>query len=952
MLIIRHLQLLIFIVLAGFGSYATTNNLEGSSKLAYGAVSGKVIDKTTGETIIGANVIIEGTTTGVSTGLDGDFTLANLPAGSLNIQVSFISYDPVIIERVRVEGGKTTHLDVVLQEANVSIEGVQVTARRVTHTDMSVIAAIRASNLVVNGISAQQISRSQDSDAASVVKRIPGVTIIDDRFIMIRGLAERYNATMLHNVFAPSMEADIKSFSFDVIPSNLIDRIMIYKSPAPDLPGDFAGGVVKIYTKSVQPENGISLNYSSGYDPSVSFNSFSTQRKGDLHWLGFNDGYNALPGEFPGNIRSIANNPDALTTAGQSLRNNWVAQEYNGGLNHSMNISSAYKFRLGKAELSNITALTYSNSKSIDNVSRADFNAYEPSLQRKSYIYEFTDQQNAQKIRSGMIHNWAINLGKDHMVEFKNQFNQLSNSQYVFRTGPMYDFGYYANSHSFHNVYRGLYSGQIDGTHKFFNEKTTIEWMAGYGYSFRDEPDYRRFRSDLDTDTRDLTLYVPFGAAATYFMGRFYSEMEEKSTTAGATITQRLVFASRPNFVPEISIGFFHEDKGRSFISRNIGYVRANTLKFDQSLLDVGVDSLFHVSNINLDTGIKIDEQTNPSDSYDAYNTLNAGFLKLNIPFTRKIRLVAGVRLEDNVQSMHSFTLTNQPIDVVYPVTSLLPSANLSYNFTDKMLFRIAYGKTLNRPEFRELAPFGFYDFSFNLVKKGNELLQTAYIQNFDLRWEWYPKMGEMITVGLFHKYFERPIESSFVPGGGSGGIKTFSFSNADSGISQGIEVEVRKSLAGISNIKFLDDLTVLFNTALIHSAVELGEAGLAQSVTERPMQGQSPYIVNAGLYYRNEKINMQVNLLYNVIGRRLFIIGYDDYPDIYEMPRNHIDLTITKGIGRKVELKAGVRDLLNDHVILMQDANRDGTFDLKSDQVIQKYRPGNLFTLGLSYKI
>lgn len=952
MLTIRQLRIIVLCIFSVTALHINAYSLTDISKLAYGQVSGKVLDKSTGETIIGANVIIEGTTVGVATGLEGEFILPNIPVGDLNIQVSFISYEPVIIENVKIEGGKTTHLDVVLQETNVSLEGVQVTARRVTHTEMSVIAAIRASNLVVNGISSQQISRSQDSDAAAVVRRIPGVTIIDDRFIMIRGLSERYNATMLHNVFAPSMEADIKSFSFDVIPSNLIDRIMIYKSPSPDLPGDFAGGVVKIYTKSFQPENGVSVNYSSSYDPSVSMGPFRTQRKGDLHWLGFNDGYNSLPDAFPENIRSIANNPQALTEAGRSMRNNWVAQEYNGGLNHSMNISAGYKFKLGKAELANVTAITYSNSKSIDNVSRADFNSYEPNLKQKSYIYEFNDQQNSQKIRTGLIHNWALNIDKNHAVEFKNQFNQLSNSQYVFRTGPMYDFGYYANSHSFHNVYRGIYSGQVDGTHKFFNEKTTVEWMAGYGYSFRDEPDYRRFRSDLDTDTRDVTLYVPFGAAATYFMGRFFSEMEEKSTTANASITQRLTFPSNPNFIPEISLGFFHEDKGRTFVSRNIGYVRANSLNFNQSLLDVGIETLFQTNNINNDSGIKIDEQTNPSDSYEAYNTLNAAYLKLNIPLSRKIRLVTGVRLEDNTQSMHSFTLTNQPIDVTYPVTSLLPSTNLSYNFTDKMLFRFAYGKTLNRPEFRELAPFGFYDFSFNLVKKGNELLQTAYIQNFDLRWEWYPKIGEMITVGLFHKYFERPIESSFVPGGGSGGIKTFSFSNADSGISQGIELEARKSLAGLTNINFLNDLTVLFNTALIHSAVELGEAGLAQAVTERPMQGQSPYIVNAGLYYRNEQANIQVNLLYNVIGKRLFIIGYDDYPDIYEMPRNHIDLTITKGIGNKLDLKAGVRDLLNDNIILMQDANRDGIFDKKTDQVIQKFRPGTTFSLGLSYRI
>ncbi len=239
MLTIRQLRTIALVLLSITAIQINGYGLTDTSKLAYGQVSGKVLDRNTGETIIGANVIIEGTTVGVATGLEGEFTLPNIPVGDMNIQVSFISYEPVVIENVKIEGGKTTHLDVVLQETNVSLEGVQVTARRVTHTEMSVIASIRASNLVVNGISSQQISRSQDSDAAAVVRRIPGVTVIDDRFIMIRGLSERYNATMLHNVFAPSMEADIKSFSFDVIPSNLIDRIMIYKSPSPDLPAIF-----------------------------------------------------------------------------------------------------------------------------------------------------------------------------------------------------------------------------------------------------------------------------------------------------------------------------------------------------------------------------------------------------------------------------------------------------------------------------------------------------------------------------------------------------------------------------------------------------------------------------------------------------------------------------------------------------------------------------------------
>jgi len=427
--------------------------------------------------------------------------------------------------------------------------------------------------------------------------------------------------------------------------------------------------------------------------------------------------------------------------------------------------------------------------------------------------------------------------------------------------------------------------------------------------------------------------------------------MEEKNYTASANLTHRLVFDGLPNFVPEIRAGVFYEEKDRFFKSRNMGYVRSSTFSFDQSLLDKNIDYLFQPDNINPATGIKIDEQSNPSDSYEAANKITAGYVMANIPFTRKLRLVGGLRLEDNIQSLHSFTLTNQPIDVVFPLTSLLPSANISYNLTSKMLIRAAWGKTVNRPEFRELAPFGFYDFNFNLVKKGNELLRSASVSNFDLRWEYYPSHGEVINTGVFYKEFTDPIETSFVPGGGSGGIKTFTFSNADKAISRGVEIDLRKSFADIFTTGFMRDMTILLNAAFIDSKVELGDAGLAQSKTERPMFGQSPYIVNAGLYYRNEEADIQVNILYNVIGKRIFIIGYDDYPDIYEMPRNLIDLTITKGIGKRLELKAGISDILNEGIILMQDANQDGIFDLETDQVIQRYRPGSVINIGLGYK-
>ena len=914
-----------------------------------GTIRGVVKDSRTSETIIGANVVIEGTTTGTSTQLDGSYQISNLQPGTYNLVVTFVSYHKQRIEGIRVERGRTIVIDVQLEEDIAMLEGVQVRARRSKQTDLSLLSTIKASEIVVSGISAQQISRSQDSDASMVIKRIPGVTVVDGRFIMIRGLSERYNPTMLHNVFAPSMEADVRSFSFDVIPSSLIDQILIYKSPSAELPGEFAGGIVKIFTKNIPDENSLHVNYSLTYDPNTSFGEFKRQKTGKYHWLGFNDGAYNLPDDFPATLRGI-NDQQRLDEIGRSLPNNWVPETVNGGLNHSAYITNAVRFNSGKIVIGNITSINYNNSKSIDDVVRADFNEYDSQLKISSPIFNFNDRQYNNKIRTGILHNWGFSQG-NHNIEFKNLFNQISSAQYVHRTGRHHEFNYTADNHSFHQVYRGIYTGQLLGNHKF-SERTSVDWVAGYSYSFRDEPDYRRFRSDRDTSDNTLSLYIPFGAAATYFMGRFYSEMKENNYSGALNFRHRFESKSKPYFQPEFSAGVFVEDKDRTFVGRNIGYTVANNLLYDIFLRFVTIDSLFHPENINHTTGIRIDEQTNPSDSYSAENFLRAAYAHLSVPVTPKIRMAGGVRVEDHSQSFASATLTNESVDTLKSNLVILPSAYISYNFTERMLIRFAYGKTVNRPEFRELAPFGFYDFNYNFVKKGNPDLQDAHIHNFDLRWEYYPTPNEIIMAGVFYKRFINPIEASFVPGAGTGGSKIFTYANADMAESRGIEVEIRKSMDGLTNSKIIDNMFVVFNTALIHSRVELGEAGLGQAYTERPMQGQSPYIVNLGLYYSDPEPNFHIALLYNVIGPRIFMIGYDDYAEIYEMPRDLFDVTITKGIGEKIELKFGIRDFLNNESRFIQDNRRDGKLNPKTNQNIERYYPGTNFSLGFTWKI
>jgi hypothetical protein len=893
------------------------------------------------------NVAIKGTSIGGTTDLDGKFSFQAEP-GNHVLLVSFVGFEPV--ERpITVVAGQTVRANIELKSQAIEMKAVDVVATRRTDTESAVLLETRNSMQVVSAVSSEQIAKSQDFDGTEVIRRIPGVTVVGNGYIMIRGLGERYSRVMLHDVFAPSMEPDVRSFDFDIIPSSLIDRLVIYKSPAAELPGEFAGGIVKLYTKGIPNRGSFSASINTEFREGSSFRNFKQTPRTFLHHLGLNDGYNDLPSGFPSDVRNVSNGNDlgAIDEVGRSLNNNWIPEEVNSTLDRNIAITNASRFKLWGKEAGNITSLSYQNRRSIFDVERGDYNAYDSINDRSSPLYLFNDQQFNQSIRTGLLSNFAIRLNPRHTIEFKNLLTVFNSTQYVNRTGQDIDFQYFPDNHSFDQVYRGIYSGQLTGKHVYNEERTTMTWAAGYGNSYRDQPDYRRYRSDVDPETGETTLFVGVPLSPNY-LGRFYSEMRENTQAANVSLEHQL--SPDRKFSPKLRTGLFMDRNQREFSARNIGFVRSNFLLFDEGLLNVTIDSLFHPLNINQTTGIRIGEQSNPSDSYTASNFLLAGYVGADLPLIKdKLTLNTGVRVENNVQQLQSALLTGEPVIVDNPILSILPSANFAYNINSKQLLRLSYGRTVNRPEFREMAPFGFYDFNFNLVKKGSDSLRTPTIDNFDLRWELYPSPTEMVSVAFFHKGFQDPIETLFVPGGGSGGIKTFTFGNAKYARSTGIEVEARKSFAGMFTSPVLERFSVVFNASLIDSRVNLGKESLGQS-NERPLQGQSPYIVNAGVYYNDLDHGIQFSALYNVIGPRIFIIGFDAYPDIYEMPRNLLEVTSTIRLSQSFDLRVGVGDIFNQSHVLLQDANQDGRFDRNNDQIIQRYKSGRTFLLGINF--
>lgn len=905
-----------------------------------GSIKGTIKDKISTEAVIGANVSIKGTAQGASTDIDGAFLIGKVAEGTYTLVVTTIGYKPLEIPDVKVEAGKVAVIDAFAEEDVKGLEAVVVTAKRETNTVVSLIKDIKIAEQVVVGISSEQISRTQDRDAAQVVKRIPGVSVIGDRFIMVRGLAERYNAVMLNDILTPSSEVDSRAFSFDAVPSGAINRIMIFKSPSPELPGDFSGGVVKIFTKEASDENFTELGISTGIRGATTFTSQSQYQGGSTDFLGFDNGTRKLPSSFPSFLNGTF---QQRAQAANDLPNNWVAtpNTVSPDLRLSLNLTRNF------GKFSNFTALSYSNTNQFAKVEFDRFNDFDTRTQKSDPFFRYTDDQFTNNVRIGVLHNWSWKVSDRTRIDFRNLFNQIGMSQTVLREGTRLTEGVDSRGYSFRYESRSIYSGQLTGRHSFGeDDKTVLTWQGGLGYTNRQEPDWRRFRTQRAQNTSERYEVVIPPGPTTFDAARFYSNLNETVLTGAVNIERKAQLGKNDALISKLRAGVYVERKDRKFDARWMSYVGTPTL--DGRILTSPLDQIFSNANVNGTTGFTMSEGTKPNDRYDANMTTTAGYISASIPFTKEFTANVGVRAEYSQQIMNTRSFGGTPQNANLQLFQPLPSVNLSYNFSEKSLLRASYGMTLNRPEFRELSPFLFYDFNFDVNYVGNPNLKNATIQNVDLRWEFYPSASEVFNIGVFYKDFTNPIELKSVI---TGSARTFEFVNAPAARNFGVEIDIRKSLYMFNkNSKYLQNMFLVANASIIQSRVDFGALATAQDQT-RPMMNQSPYLVNAGLFYHSEETNFQWNIMYNVFGPRLFVVGDIQAQSIYEMPRNVIDISFTKGIGKKFEIKGGIQDLLNAKYRMVQDSNLDGKITGVDEQVLG-FRRGAYFTLGIAYRV
>jgi outer membrane receptor protein involved in Fe transport len=914
-------------------------------------IAGYVQDSETAEPIIGAVVLIKGTNKGTTTDSNGYYSIKDLSDNKYTLLFSYLSYKTVEIECNLTS--HTTSLKVSMENDVKAISEVVINGRMRSDTENSMVITVKSLPQVTSGISATQIAKSPDRIVSEVMRRIPGITVIDDRFIIVRGLSQRYNNAWINGLSVPSTETDSRSFPFDLIPSSQIDNLLVYKSPSPEIPGDFSGGFVKITSKDVPDENRMEFSYTTGVNVNTQSSDFKLNPGSKMDFLGFDLNKRPLPNSFPTHLGKVSDPAEITRLTQQGFNNDWRIKNSIPMPDQRLSFTIARRMETeNNKTIGNITSLTYSNTvKGVERIKNARYGIYSAAADKPVFLDNYFDNQFSNDVRLGAMHNWSFILNPSNRIEFKNLLNILGSNRLTERTGVKnISSMYYREQTEILYSSRLAYSGQFSGTHDL-GANQTFHWNAGYSYANKNEPDRRIITNQTGIGSSDD---IPSVAAENENIKRYFQRLHDH--TVSISLNYKRTF-TRISFQPVLKTGIYGEYRTRSYMPREFIY-RYDNLSYEerQNYLKLPVEEMLNNQYLGVDK-VYIDEITLKTNAYMANVGHEAAYLAFEIPFNR-LNLYTGVRLENHRTELRR-DRSDAP-DLVLNTTKKinnldwLPSVNLTYQFTDKHQLRLAYGRSLNRPELREISPSVYFDFDLFSEIGGNENLKTALIDNLDLRYEFYPHWGETMSLGLFYKHFKNPIEWTFIDMGGS---LRYNYENAESAESWGMELDVRKKLDIIGIPNFL----LVLNVALIKSNVHF-KPGEVVVEPDRTMQGQSPYVINTGLFYQSEKAGLNASLLYNRIGKRIVGLGKSNsiahnintlIPDSYEMPRNALDFTISKSIGKSIEIRCSLKDILSENVVYKQfpQFEKDGVV-YEREQITRQYNPGQSISLGVSFKL
>ncbi len=858
-----------------------------------GGMTGLVVDTETGDELIGVDVVLIGTGLRTSTDIEGQFVFEDLEPGTYELRITYLGYNARVIGDITIEAAADEPFVRAQLESFKAHDGGElvVSGTRIMSTETALLAERKQSVTIGDGISAAQISQSPDGTGGEALKRVTGLTVTDGKYVIVRGMPDRYNVTHLDGISVTGTDVtrDRKSFSFDMIPANLLANLQVVKSVTPEMPGDVTGGLVTVNTLEFPEHATTSVSVSAGHVAGSTGEEFQQDALlGDGDWKAKDDGSRALP------------DVEGKNDLARGLPNRWVTGTRSADPKTSFSASHGNKLHFLGMDLGYVGALNYRNK----------FDVTDKKELRQGFEDILLEGKKSQrKILWGGLGNVFLRLNKDHKLGVRNIYTRSAESEVHDAAGYDSDTEFVRTNIRWQERYQ--LSHQLTGTHILDRvvRGLDFDWMVYYAEAEALEPDNRFVEYNID----NLEGQPPTMS----FNRRSWTILEDKRRGHGLNLTYSFAeFDFEEEYAVQMKAGFASDKFERTYNIDN-WYSDTTFSAASRALRQLPIDEIFAPDNYNevdddrRGSGLNFKQELAMSGDYDARQDLEAWYAMAVVPFTvfhEDLTLVGGVRVEDSDQQVLAVYV---PENAAYVDSSLvqkkdtLPSVNLTWNYDVNLNLRLAYFQSVNRPEFREMAPVTRRNYATLQNERGNPDLTRAFIRNYDVRLEFYPRAGELISASYFRKKMTDPIEESLTP---TAEGPLLSWTNSPSARNHGFEIEVRRKL---DFLHLLRNFQAQINYTRVYSEVEFYDQYDGVYST-RPLQGQAPWVINAGLMFQHEPLGLTFNLLYFNKGQSLHSVGDNRDYDVYQEPQDLFDFVVVKKFGRHLKAKLAVKNLFD----------------------------------------
>jgi len=914
----RNSLALLFLVLFGAASAAAQGT---------GRIIGRVVDAEQGAPVAGAQLEVMDTAIRAISALDGRYTLPGVPAGRVSIRVRMIGFGPKVVTGVVVADGKTVSQDVAMVAEAVQLAEISVSAESERGTVNRALEEQRNAPNIINAVTAEQIEKSPDSDAGQAVQRVSGVTVQEGKYVFVRGLGERYTTTSLDGARIPSPEPERRVVPLDLFPASLLEGITTSKTFTPEQPGDFSGAQVNLKTREFPLRRVVTFSASTGLNDAATGRNIIKAPTVGREWLGFGGSARRLPEGVrqAGDLAGLSQEQQNALIG--SFRNVWSPGAGSGSANGSFGVSVGGEDPVFGQPIGYIGSFSYSYGQEVRSReteglaalggapgTTVPFNTYNGSSARNSVLW-------------GGLLNLSARIGASTRVALNNTYTRGADNEASGLVGFNEEFSTAFDFTRLTYTERSVRSNQLSGEH-LLGERSLVSWAVTSAGVTRNEPD----RADMgyvaqpDPGTGRLVPVEWFGQAR--FATRTFSTLDEHSWDVAGNY--RVLFGSLEHPVTVKAGGAYRtvrrdaDSRAYDIVNRTLGDAE-RTAAPEAIFTSANIGAGSFLLNANANAG-----------RYTASDQIAAGYVQLEWPLSRRLQVIGGARVEGWRLDVDTRTVQGTTVAATPRTTDVLPSLALTYRLADDQNLRLSASQTLSRPEYRELSPVPYFEQVGLLTTFGNPTLRRALIQNYDARWEWFPGAGEVLSLGVFAKRFQDPIEKVIILSAGAGAL---SYVNAERANNYGVELELRKGLGVIAPV--LTPFTLFANTTLMKSEITPGNEGIsALTNPNRPMVGQSEYVVNTGLGWSSPSGSWNATVLYNLAGKRIAEAGSGGLPDAYEQARHLVDASLQFPVVSEVSVRLDGKNLLDSPFRLTQ-----------GDVTRHEYHLGRVFAIGLTWR-